>query len=112
VKLPNAERAVVDTAKLRDYSLNSAHSEGKHKARVFRSALGFTTADAERLREIIIAAVLSNEAAQGVTDEHGTRYRVDFETQGLLGVVAIRTAWHIDSGENVPRLVSCYVKRK
>jgi hypothetical protein len=112
VQLPNAERAAVDIAKLRDYSLNSAHSEGKHKARVFGAALGFTAADAERLREIILAAVLSNEAAQGVTDEHGARYRVDFELQGLRGVVAIRTAWHIDSGETVPRLVSCYVKRK
>jgi hypothetical protein len=112
VKLPNADRAVVDVAKLRDYSLNPAHSEGKHKARVFRSALGFMAADAEKLREMILAAVLANEAAQGVTDEHGMRYRVDFEAQGLRGVVAIRTAWHIDTGETVPRLVSCYVKRK
>jgi hypothetical protein len=112
VKLPNAERAVVDVAKLRDYSLNAVHSEGKHKAHVFRSALGFTAADVERLREVILAAVVANEAAQGVTDEHGTRYRVDFEMQGLRGAVTIRTAWHIDSGEAVPRLVSCYVKRK
>ena len=44
-KLPNAERAVVDIAKLRDYSLNPTHDVGKHKARVFRSALGLTVDD-------------------------------------------------------------------
>jgi hypothetical protein len=51
MKLPNAERAVVDIAKLQDYSLNPAHDVGKHKARVFRSALGLTISDADWLRE-------------------------------------------------------------
>lgn len=112
MKLPNADCAIVDIAKLRDYSLNSAHGEGKHKARVFAALLGFTTADAERLREMILTAVLSQESLPGVTDEHGTRYAVDFETQGLRSMVTIRTAWIINAGETVPRLVSCYVKRK
>jgi hypothetical protein len=40
MRLPNADRAVVDIAKLRDYSLNNSHPEGKSKARVFLSALG------------------------------------------------------------------------
>lgn len=112
MKLPNAERAVVDIEKLRDYSLNMAHPEGKHKARVFAALLGFTAADAEKLRDMILDAVLTQEAVEGLTDEHGTRYRVDFKTQGLRGTVRIRTAWHIDTGETVPRLVSRYVKRK
>jgi hypothetical protein len=112
MKLPNADRAIVDIAKLRDYSLNSTHGEGKHKARVFAALLGFTTDDAERLREMILTAVLSYESMPGVTDEHGTRYAVDFAAQGLRGTVTIRTAWIIDTGETVPRLVSCYVKRK
>ena len=42
VPLPNPDRAVVDLAKLRDYCLNPQHEEGKHKARVFASALGLT----------------------------------------------------------------------
>lgn len=112
MKLPNADRAVVDIEKLRDYSLNSAHSEGKHKARVFAALLGFTIEDAERLREMILTAVLSQESTLGATDEHGTRYAVDFKAQGLRGTFTIRTAWIIDTGETVPRLVSCYVKRK
>jgi hypothetical protein len=112
VKLPNAERAVVDLVKLREYSLNPMHPEGKHKARVFAGSLSFTTTDAEKLREMILTAALTHEATQGATDEHGTRYTLDFETQGLRGGVTIRTAWIIDAGETIPRLISCYVKRK
>jgi hypothetical protein len=112
VKLPNAERAVVDIAKLREYSLNPAHPEGNHKARVFAAVLGFRITDAERLREMILNAVSINEAAQSVTDAHGTRYIVDFETQGLSGGVMIRTAWIIDTGDTIPRLISCYVRRR
>ena len=102
---------MIDLAKLRDYSLNPAHPEGKHKARVFAALLGFTTSHAERLREMILTNVVWHEAVQGMTDEHGTRYRVDFEVQGKRAVVRIRTAWIIDTGEDVPRLVSCYMKR-
>ena len=112
MRLPNAERAVVDITKVRDYSLNPAHPEGKHKARVFAALLGYTSADAERLRELILDAALTHEATQGIKDEHGTRYVIDFAVQGLLGMVTIRAAWIIDTGETDPRLVSCYVKRR
>ena len=112
MKLPNADQAVVDIAKLRDYSLNPLHPEGKHKARVFAASLGFTAADAAKLRALVLAAVLTHDASFGRTDEHGDRYTVDFETQGLRDMVTIRTAWIIDRGETVPRLVSCYVKGK
>ncbi len=111
-KLPAAEHARVPLEKLRDYSLNPQHDKGGHKARVFAAVLGFTGVDAERLREMILAAVLTMEAQPGAADEHGERYTVDFEAAGLHGVVIIRTAWIIDAGETVPRLVSCYVKRK
>ena|ERR1700704_3555120 len=112
MKLPHADQAVVDIAKLRDYSLNPLHPEGKHKARVFAAALGFSQSDAEKLRGMIIAAISTKEATTGATDEHGARYSVDFSTQGLRGMVAIRTAWIIDRSETLPRMVSCYVKRK
>src|SRR5437667_1782039 len=112
MKLPDADQATIDITKLRDYSLNPLHPEGKHKARVFTAALGFSLSDAEKLRAMIIAAISTEDATTGATDEHGARYAVDFSTQGLRGMVTIRTAWIIDRDETVPRLVSCYVKRK
>ncbi len=49
MKLPNAENAVIDIKKLRDYCLNPNHPEGKHKARVFLEKLDIGRDDAERL---------------------------------------------------------------
>lgn len=69
-----------------------------------------TQADAPRLRDMILQAALANEAIENDTNEHGTRYTMDFQVLGLKGAVTIRTAWIIDAGEDVPRLVSCYVK--
>jgi hypothetical protein len=55
MKLPNAGSAFVDIAKLRDYSLDVVHKEGKHKARVFTAALGLTRNDADWLREQLLS---------------------------------------------------------
>jgi hypothetical protein len=107
--LPNPERAVVEIEKLRDYVLNPEHDEGKHKARVFRSALGFTQTDAGRLREMILEAVLREEATLSKRTRHGQLYAVDFVAQGLRGEVTIRTGWIVGRGTDFPRLVTCYV---
>ena len=52
MKLPNADQAIIDIAKLRDYCLNPQHPRGQHKARVFRSALGLDESNAEELRQV------------------------------------------------------------
>ena len=108
--LPNAEKAVVPLEKLRGYSLDSSHPVGKHKALVFTSAWGLTQDDAQRVREMILQAILTNEAVESETNEHGTRFVMDFQTLGAKGAVTIRTAWIIDAGETIPRLTSCYIK--
>jgi hypothetical protein len=59
VKLPNAEHAVVDMRKLRDDALNPNHSRGRHKARLFSSALGLSQYDAEQLRDELLKAARS-----------------------------------------------------
>jgi hypothetical protein len=76
--IPNAENAVVDIRKLRDYCLNSQHDDGKHKARLFSSILGMTAHDAEELRQILLEIVTTHEARLGRQDEFGQRYTLDF----------------------------------
>ncbi|TRU34880.1 MAG: hypothetical protein EWV50_16880 [Microcystis aeruginosa Ma_MB_F_20061100_S20] len=39
VKLPHPESTIIDDHKLTGYSLNLNHADGRHKARVFKSAL-------------------------------------------------------------------------
>ena len=71
MKIPNAERAIVDIGKLRDYCLNSEHNDGKHKARLFFAELGMGINDAEALREALLQAAQTHEAQLGLRDVHG-----------------------------------------
>ena len=116
MKLPNAENAVVDIVKLRDYCLNPNHPEGKHKARAFREKLGFERNDAELLRQSILEATLEGEAIEQQATEHGRRFVMDFEIQRGVGVVmysaVVRTAWIIRNDEDFPRLTTCFNPRR
>ena len=67
MRIPNAERAVVDMRKLRDYCLNPLHDEGKHKSRLF-AAIGITANEAEELRAILLQVVKIGEANLGRHD--------------------------------------------
>ena len=64
MKLPNSENAFVDIAKLRDYSLNPNHPEGKHKTRTFLEKLRIGRDDADLLRRLILEAVLTADAVE------------------------------------------------
>jgi hypothetical protein len=109
MKLPHAEKAFVDLAKLRDYSLSSTHPEGKHKARVFFAALGLEAKDAAWLQEQLRRGVLSAECETGLKTQFGQRYSVDLTLRHGPREAQIRSAWIIRPGEEIPRLVSCYV---
>jgi hypothetical protein len=109
MKLPNATRAVIEIEKLRDYCLSEIHPRGKHKARVFATTLGLTAGNALELRDAISAAIQTEEAVVGEQDDYGQRYSVDFSMKRRGRESAIRTAWIIRTGEDVPRLTSCYV---
>ena len=54
MQLPEADHAEIDLRKLREYCLNPAHPRGRHKARVFRAALGIGQDDAPWLRQTIL----------------------------------------------------------
>ncbi|NJP10276.1 MAG: hypothetical protein HC866_13030 [Leptolyngbyaceae cyanobacterium RU_5_1] len=105
--LPNAEFAVVDITKLRDYCLNPRHGKGKHKARLFAAILGLTADDAEELREALLMATLTWETIPVEQDEYGQRYTLDFQMMKQGNQATVRSCWIIRPNENVPRLTSC-----
>jgi hypothetical protein len=109
MKLPNAERAVVEIEKLRDYCLSTTHPRGKHKAIVFASVLGITANEADVLRDQILSAALHNESIFTEQDEYGQRYIMDFEMESKGRKATIRTSWIIRVNEDFPRLTSCYI---
>jgi hypothetical protein len=69
MKLPQGERAIVPLEKLLGYCLNVNHDSGKHKARVFASALGVTADNAEVLRDLIQRAAVEGDVAHWLTDK-------------------------------------------
>lgn len=112
MKLPNGAKAVVDIEKLRDYCLSAQHPEGRHKARVFLSALGMSASDADSLRGILLAeAAMNNDVSMVNADKYGCRYSLDVVVSRGSRVALIRSAWIIKAGEDFPRLTSCYVLR-
>ncbi len=108
MKIPNAEHAVVDIRKLRDYCLSTIHDEGKHKARLVKSMLGMTRENTEELREVLLQAVKIHDAQLGRLDEYGQRYTVDFAFEWRDKRTMIRSGWIIESGLDIPKLTSCY----
>jgi hypothetical protein len=109
MKLPNFERAVVDIAKLSNYSLNPLHDVGKHKARVFQAALGLTVADAAWLREKVLEAAHNMDAVTGPTSVFGEKYIIDLMLVREERMATVRTSWIVEHGTDFPRLTSFYV---
>lgn len=106
--IPNAEHAVVDIRKLRDYCLNLEHSTGKHKARLFRSTLGMMVEDAPELQRILLEAIKTYPAKIGEQDAFGQRYTLDFRLEWQNKSAIVRSGWIVENDVTIPRLTSCY----
>ncbi len=111
MKLPNFELAFIDRNKLRNYSLNSQHDRGKHKARLFAAILDLGSNDAEIMEVLIQDAIQNYEAIPSLLNEYGQRYIVDFPITRNQNTANIRTTWIVRPTEDFPRLVSCYIVR-
>lgn len=109
MKLPGGDRAEVDLRKLSDYCLSRSHPVGKHKAVVFLAALGLTASDAPRLQEFLLHAAVEGDADFERSDEFGERYRLDFEVSTSSGRAIVRSAWIVRTGEDFPRLTTCFI---
>ncbi len=112
MKIPNADRAVVDSVKLRDYCLNKRHPRGKHKAWLFESLLGLTNVDAKELQDTLLEIVQTHNAVEGRHDQYGKRYVIDFTMIKTVRRTTVRSSWIMRSNEDFPRLTSCYVLKK
>lgn len=108
-KLPNGASAVIPIEKLVGYCLNPNHSSGKHKARVFASALGIRADNAEDLQQLIALAAIEGEVIQQDSTAFGQLYKVDWVIINHDSLV-LRTLWEIRTGQSVPRLISAFIK--
>lgn len=99
--------------KLEGYSLNPDHPTGKHKARVFKSALGFTRTDAAELERQIREKVPYYEAIKGKRDKHGQRRTVRIPIKGNNGrTVLVETGWIVQPDKLEPTLTTAFVMKE
>lgn len=108
MKIPAAERAWIEPAKIRDYLLSKEHAVGRFKAAFFES-LGYS-ADAWQLLEADLRALIVDaEATLGDQTNYGQKYEVRGTLKGPSGRSAsIVTAWMVRLGEDVPRFVTAF----
>jgi hypothetical protein len=106
--LPN--RPFVDIRKLEDYCLDPAHPRGRHKARVFRDALGIGRSDAAWLREVLLAAPARCEAIALAEDAFGSRWRIDVPVARQGRSAVLRSLWMLRAGESDLRFITCWVQ--
>lgn len=105
--LPNYQKAVIPRSKLEDYSLNPAHKGGRHKARLFKSILGFEKDDWRKLEKIILDELPYYEALPAGEGPWGKKYLVTLLIVGLNGVTAIvETIWIISPETDYPSFVT------
>ncbi|MBD2472410.1 DUF6883 domain-containing protein [Nostoc sp. FACHB-145] len=109
MKLPNPERAIVETEKIAGYCLNPEHPEGKHKARVFQSALDLNLDNVEELQTLLLQAVANYDAIPGKRNSYGQKYIIDFPVTRANKQSIIQSVWIVRNDENFPRLVTCYI---
>jgi hypothetical protein len=109
MKLPNGNRAFIDIQKLAGYSLDPNHTEGKHKARVFQSALELRLGDVEELQTALLNAIQTQDATPTNRNPYGQKYIIDFVMSRFGKQATIRSAWIIRDTEDFPRLITCYI---
>lgn len=106
--LPNAELALIDPAKLRDYLLSSIHPIGRFKARVF-SALGFSADRWHELDEALRLQHLAQDAMPAGTVGTGQKFAIAAILNGPTGQSAmVVSVWFIPAPGAAPRFVTAY----
>ena len=106
--LPNAEHAVVDPAKVRDYLLSTSHPVGRFKAVVFFS-LGYTPERWQLLQADLLALARTGDAALGQDSPYGQKFEVSGTLQSPSGREAMVTSvWFLPAGDTAPRLITAY----
>jgi hypothetical protein len=108
-RLPHSDLAILELRKLEDYCLDPTHPRGRHKARVFRQALGLERSDAKWLRDLLLASARDAEAVALATDPMGVRWRADLVVTRHGRSAVVSTIWIVRAQESVPRFVTCWV---
>ena len=104
MKLPDAEHAVVERAKVERYLLSSTHAHGRHKQRVFASA----SYSVESLTTVLLSLARTSDNAVEEPSPFGRKFVVRGNIDARTGPLAITTVWMLREGKSPPYFVTAY----
>jgi hypothetical protein len=108
MKLPNAERAVIDERKVREYLLSKSHPIGRFKA-AFLARAGFEAGNWAELTSALRNLARRGEAVLGEAGEYGQKYLISGTLSGPRGVgLEVTTVWILPRPDAPPRLVTVF----
>lgn len=108
MKLPNAENAIIPSAKITEYLLDIYHEEGAGKAKFF-IYFGFSLANWGQLATALRRHCLQHEVSKVENTSFGTRYVVEGGLETPINrFPLVRVVWFILNTEQNPRLVTAY----
>ena len=108
MRLPNADRVVVEEAKVRDYLLSPTHPVGRFKS-VFFVALGFSAERWEALRDALVELARTGKAVPGQVSPFGLKFEIRATLQGPSGRQAnVLTVWIVSNGQDFPHFITAH----
>ena len=108
MRLPNAENAIIDSKKLRDYVLSLSHPIGRFKAAFF-SSLGYSQKNWKQLETDLRQQHLPKNTVFCQKTSYGKKYEIHGKIRGPNGKSEeIVSIWIILVDEKVPRFVTAY----
>lgn len=108
MKLPNAERAVIDTRKVRDYLLSRSHPIGRFKAAFFARA-GFEAGNWADLVSQLRQLAVRGDAVPSGTTQYGQKFVISGILKGPRGAsLEVTTVWLVPAGGDAARLVTVH----
>jgi hypothetical protein len=108
LRIPNADRAVIEPAKLNDYLLSRGHPVGRFKASFFL-ALGYSVEAWRQLENDLRNQHLSRDATAEPSTDYGRKYAIRATLVGPSGQSAdVVSVWVVRTGEDFPRFVTAY----
>lgn len=108
MKLPRAELAIVDLAKVSDYLLNARHPDNGGKAKFF-AGLGFLQAEPQVLVDALRTVAATGDVEVQTASPHGLKFVVAGTILSPSGRQSlVRTVWIVEAGQDSPRLVTAY----
>ena len=108
MRVPNADKAIIAEDKLRNYLLNVNNRRGASKAKLLL-AMGFDPDAWQQLKADLRSQHLTANARDEEDNGYGRSYVVIAPVRGPAGrTVTFRSVWQIDTGTDLPRLITMY----